>query len=118
MLTIRAAQMKIVGIEGMLGDIRTHYPQACKNRSEGWIREFTSLVWEKTLFYGIKSSSDIMKFTGWMLSIHHEFELLEDGAWARTILLQKNLSGTEKIDLISEQLPMRTLSRLPRTAKQ
>jgi len=48
----------------------------------------------------------------WMLTIHPNFEFLDEGAWARRILQRKELTGEEKIQMLAGQMPRRALSRV------
>lgn len=62
---------------------------------------------EKSSGYGVKSERDVALFVDLMIGIGHNFDIIKETAWIRTILDDMELPPSDRMDLIYKQLPMR-----------
>lgn len=109
MLTIRQKQLKALETQmlrdfesRMLAHLRRRYPERTKDQTDGELRAFIRKVASQAEKYYIKSEKDVRRYLECSITFGLGFDRDPKTRWAGQILRKKSLTGSEKMDQITE----------------
>jgi len=111
MLVIRKEQMRVLNeyarnnFEKRAVDyVAREHPEQFAEMAESYTRTLVRFGIGKASKYDIHAEDDILRFIGLMVTIDPGFDDLDEMAWAREILDEEAFDGSEKMELIYEQM--------------
>jgi hypothetical protein len=118
MLTLRKEQLDALARqsrpareESVRNCLEKETPDICNEMGDALFRALVSRGVIQAETYNIDKEADVVRFVRLMMTIDPAFDRMKKMAWAREILEEELLSGTEKLDLIYRELQGRAVDR-------
>jgi hypothetical protein len=111
MLVIRKEQMKVLSEyvrnsfeKSAVDYVEKKHPEKFAEMGESYTRTLVRFGIGKASKYDIHAQEDILRFISLMVTIDQGFDDLDEMSWAREILDEEAFDGSEKMELICQQL--------------
>jgi len=119
MFVIRNVQMEVLKeesyqqfVDETVVHMRTNYPEQTNEMSDADLQKLVGDGADKAEPYSVVTVTDVRRFLGCMLELGQDFDIAPQTDWAGEILRRKDVSGTQKMDEIEEQMIFRPVEKV------
>lgn len=82
--------------------LRSRFPARLAETTEDQLRETIRLGVERAKEYEITAESDVLRYLEYMVEYRPDFDEHDETLWAKRILRDRDLTGTQKMDRLDD----------------